>query len=229
MYQGTEDSQSATEPPANRSQSATAYSLLRERIVLGELVPGQTVTERGLVEETAIGKTPIREALAKLVTDGFVVAVPRRGYLITALTLSDADELIELWRLVGPPTVRLACERNRDEVLLALHECVDEMKSDLEAGRRFFVRVAEASGNRRLLEVNRRLFHDLYRFLFLAYRHEAPKDWLVRDLKAMRSALVKGNIDAAIKAYIGSIEHGALELRTILSSLPSVRRAPLTS
>ena len=210
-------------------QSAAAYEQLREWIVVGELEPGSLVTERGLMAATGFGKTPVREALARLVSDRFVTPLPRRGYEITPLTLADVDELLELWRIVGPATARLACVRNGPGVLAALGRPVRRMRNDLEAGRRFFGLLADASGNERLVEANRKLFQDLYRYFFLAYRDRAPKDWLVDDLGAMRAALAAGDVEGAVAAYTRSIDHGAAELHAILSTLPSVRRVPLTA
>jgi DNA-binding GntR family transcriptional regulator len=226
----------AAEPPTSapggavvRSQAESAYETLREQIVLGVLAPGAFVSERGLVEETGFGKTPVREALARLVVDGFVVSVPRRGYRITDLTLADVDELIDLWRAVGPFTVRRACERDPAAVLRALAASADPMRSDLEAGRALFEQLALASGNGRLVEANERLFHDLYRYLVLAYSDRTPKDWLARDLRAMARALRKGDVDAAVRIYERSIDHGESELHRLLRSLPSLRSASLTA
>ena len=103
------------------------------------------------------------------------------------------------------------------------------MRGDLEAGRSFFGLLADATGNERLVEANRRLFQDLYRFFFLAYRNRTPKEWLADDLGAMRAALVVGDVDSAVAAYTRSIDHGAAELHAILSTLPSVRHASLTA
>lgn len=211
------------------TQSATAYAALWNRIVVGELSPGTLVTERGLVQTLGVGKTPVREALARLVADGFVDAMPRRGYVVTALTLADVDELFELWRVIGPETARLACERRPGEVASVLTAHLEVLGTDLDAGRSVFESLAAATGNRRLVEANRRLFQDLYRFLFLAYNNSAPKRWLVRDLREMRDAIVAGDIVAAVAAYCRSIDDGAEELRLILSMLPSVRSASLTA
>ena len=153
----------------------------------------------------------------------------RRGYVVTALTLADVDELIELWRVLGPATVRLACERDCAAVVRALADATDPMRSDLEAGRDLFDRIADATGNSRLVEANRRLFHDLYRYLFLAYRDQQPKEWLARDLRRMRKSLQRGDVDGAVGAYQRSIDGGAAELHRLLGALPSLRAAPLTA
>ncbi len=214
---------------AASSQSAAAYAELRRRIVVGELPAGTLVTEWGLVEATGFGKTPVREALARLVMDRLVTSVPRRGYVVTQLTLADVDELIELWRAIGPATVRLACERDPQEVIRTLKDEIRYVRIDIEAGRRIFERFADASGNSRLAEANRRLFQDLYRYLLVAYRSQVPKQWLAKDLRDMRDAMTKGEVEAAMRAYERSIDDGATELRELLGSLPSIRKASLTA
>lgn len=69
------------------SQGEVAYAARRRRIIQCELEPGKRITEAQLAAETGIGKTPVREALTRLVQEGQVRSMPGHGYEITILPL----------------------------------------------------------------------------------------------------------------------------------------------
>src|SRR5688572_26208704 len=58
---------------------------LRDRIVRGELDPGTRLNERVLCEQLGISRTPLREAIKMLATEGLVALLPNRGAIVTPL------------------------------------------------------------------------------------------------------------------------------------------------
>ena len=60
----------------------SAYILLRNMIISGELAPDSAITENSIVERLAIGKTPVREAMRRLVLEGLLNVTPRLGYVV---------------------------------------------------------------------------------------------------------------------------------------------------
>jgi len=62
--------------PVREELADLAYAAVKQRIQRGDLAPGQRITEKGLVAETGLGKTPVREALGRLVTEGLVDVMP---------------------------------------------------------------------------------------------------------------------------------------------------------
>jgi GntR family carbon starvation induced transcriptional regulator len=85
---------------------AAVYERLREAILLGELEPGAITTQMALAEQYAVGRTPLREALRVLHSDGLVVNEPNRRVQVTSLTVSDAEELYTARILLEPAAVR---------------------------------------------------------------------------------------------------------------------------
>lgn len=86
---------------------AVVYEQLREAILLGELAPGAITTQMALAEHYAIGRTPLREALRVLQSEGLVVNEPNRRVQVTSLTVSDAEELYTARILLEPAAARL--------------------------------------------------------------------------------------------------------------------------
>src|SRR3954469_17001356 len=79
-----------------RQHGLTAYDTLRDRIVRGRLAPGARLIETELASELGVSRTPVREAIVRLVQDGLAVA-PRRStrtqVVVTPLTAADLHEL----------------------------------------------------------------------------------------------------------------------------------------
>jgi DNA-binding GntR family transcriptional regulator len=85
---------------------AAVYQRLREAILLGELEPGAITTQMALAEHFTAGRTPLREALRVLHSEGLVVNEPNRRVQVTSLTVSDAEELYTARILLEPAAVR---------------------------------------------------------------------------------------------------------------------------
>ena len=88
-----------------------AYETLRLRIVTNRVTPGEILNEKDLMAALEIGRSPLREALFRLQEENLVKPMPRLGYLVTTLDLSEMRELIELRRELEGFAGQLAAER----------------------------------------------------------------------------------------------------------------------
>ena len=91
--------------------SEVAYQKIKERIVTLKLRPRDQVDENVLVEELSIGRTPIREALFRLVAENLVAVVHGRGFFVRDITLSDLRDLFETMLILERSAVALAAKR----------------------------------------------------------------------------------------------------------------------
>jgi DNA-binding GntR family transcriptional regulator len=80
----------------NLSKNNLAYNKIKQEIVNGTLSKDTPVSESILVEKLQISRTPIRSALQKLQTEGFVRIIPNQGVVIKELTLEEANQLFDL-------------------------------------------------------------------------------------------------------------------------------------
>lgn len=109
--------------PKNKDQnqavplSEVAYQKIKERIVTLKLRPRDQVDENVLVEELSIGRTPIREALFRLVAENLVSVVHGRGFFVRDITLSDLRDLFETMLILERSAVSLAARRiQKDQI-----------------------------------------------------------------------------------------------------------------
>lgn len=106
--------QSVTIARANLSDSAEAA--VRTMIVDGVLGAGEHVNEVHLAARLGVSRTPLREALNRLVAEGALDARPRLGYFVKPLTLDEFDQLYDIRPLLDPEALRLGGLPSSDQM-----------------------------------------------------------------------------------------------------------------
>ncbi|MCZ6704427.1 MAG: GntR family transcriptional regulator [Bacteroidetes bacterium] len=105
-----------------------AYDLVERMIVTLELQPGTVFSEVELSEIIGIGRTPLREALQRLAGDRLVVALPRRGMMVTEINGSEYLALLDTRRVLDSLIAVRACRRSTPEQRRLLKKCADEIQ-----------------------------------------------------------------------------------------------------
>ena len=72
------------------------YQYLRDEMHSGQLLPGATINLNRISEKLGVSKTPLRDALIRLESEGFVTILPRRGVRVNQLTLQDIKDAYEI-------------------------------------------------------------------------------------------------------------------------------------
>lgn len=106
-----EGTSTAARPGQNdvgQSLSDGIYEWLRERIIDGTLAPGSRIRERELAERLKVSRVPIREALPQLESEGYIRTMPRRGAVVTRMTVRDVEELFDVRASLEVLAARLA-------------------------------------------------------------------------------------------------------------------------
>jgi DNA-binding GntR family transcriptional regulator len=110
---------------ANRSSiQGRVIDETRRRILTGELATGVNLSELALAEEFGVSRTPVREALKQLQTEGLVEIRPRVGTFVTTPSRREITELFEMKELLEGAAARLLAQRGRVPELDRLHENV---------------------------------------------------------------------------------------------------------
>ena len=85
-----------------------AYEILRHRLIMLDIAPGDPINEAALSSELDVGRTPIREALKRLESDHLVVSYPRRGTFASNVDLTDLSTISEMREVLEPIAARQA-------------------------------------------------------------------------------------------------------------------------
>src|SRR5690242_18298539 len=114
---------------AGASLHGEVLSRLRDYIVEGNLAEGERVPERELCEMFGISRTPLREALKVLASEGLLDLLPNRGARVRALTARDLTELFDVMGGLEAVAGRLACENISEEEIAEIERLHYEMYS----------------------------------------------------------------------------------------------------
>lgn len=104
--------------------SDQAYEMLLERILDLRIPPGALVHEQQLATEIGFGRMPVREAIARLATDRFITVLPRRGTVVTALSLDDVLDMFEAREAIECGVAYIAARRASDDDLATLRRLI---------------------------------------------------------------------------------------------------------
>ena len=126
-------------PAEHKLLSRTVADWLAERIISGEEIPGARLTETKLAEEAGVSRSPVREALRILQSEGLVDIVPRYGAQGAYIGLHDVEELYACRMLLEPACAGLAVEALEPDDVRELDVLRRRMERwcDLGDGRRF--------------------------------------------------------------------------------------------
>ena len=114
----------------NRPRSLTALVVdeLRARIVDSRLRLGEHLSENALASELGLSKTPVREALLQLKSEGLVEVLPQRGTYVFRLEAADVAKVSELREILEIEAATAAIDRNHDVLVSRLGEVVRNMR-----------------------------------------------------------------------------------------------------
>jgi DNA-binding GntR family transcriptional regulator len=150
----------------------TVYRLLRELIVSGELPGGTRLREQDLSERFQVSRTPVREALKRLLSEGLVASEPGRGIVVHSLSLDDVIDLYEIHEALQGRAARLAAQRLSEVDPLRLKTALEACGEALQAGdvekaiefdRRFESALRDAAHNEQLKRLIEQLHGSLAR------------------------------------------------------------------
>jgi DNA-binding GntR family transcriptional regulator len=143
-----------------------AYQAIKERILALELKPGQFLNELTLCEMLGMGRMPVHQAVHRLMADGLLEIIPRRGIVIRPDSLNEILTLLEARGAVEPNIAALAAERATRDQIATLQRLLRESArlvdqrhrgAFMAVDRAFHQAVAEAAGNVILVDAQRPL------------------------------------------------------------------------
>ncbi len=165
-------------PPISRaSLHEEIAEHLRNMIFDGELVAGARIPEKDLCSRFGVSRTPLREALKVLASEGLLTLLPNRGARVSQLTTEDVDEMFPVMGALEALSGELACQRITDEEIaeikalhyqMALHHTRGDRADYFRLNEAIHERILDAAGNRTLAAVFRGLTGRIRRARYMA-------------------------------------------------------------
>lgn len=119
---------------SRQSAAEQVYRALRERIEDGSLAPGQQLADAELAAQLGVSRTPVREALRRLVDQGAVETVPGRHTRVAAVQEADASQVLPLLGVLHEFALRTALPAMTDADLDEMTRHNEHVREAIEAG-----------------------------------------------------------------------------------------------
>lgn len=195
------------------------YEELRKQILTLQLKPGMQLDEVSLATQFGVSRSPVRDALARLVSEGLVTILPNRTLLVTPLEIEEFPQYIAALDLTQRAVTRLAATNRTDADLARIREANTAYIGALKGGsfqemsernKAFHMEIAKAGHNRyltgyyeKLLGEGQRLLHLHFDFIVSSANLTKPEE----DHDEIIEAIANRQADAAERA---SHEHTIL-------------------
>ena len=191
LDQTTEKPGSAEEAEAGGVMRITRVTLhdavlnqVRDMIIEGKLTPGSRINEGQLGASLGVSRTPLREAIKTLASEGLVEIIPAKGAIVRRFTEKDIREILEVLKALEQSAARLACLRASDadiakiralhEAMLGFYKARNRM-SYFKLNQAIHSALVQAAGNAMLAQTHETLQARIKRIRFVG--HEGPDRW----------------------------------------------------
>lgn len=178
------DPVTATNRIERQSLHEAILTRLRDMIIEGDLAPGTRINEGQIGEQLGVSRTPLREAIKFLASEGLVELVPTRGAVVKKFSGKEVRDMLEVIRTLEQSAAVRACEVASDEEIAAVRALHDEMQAAYDRGDRLryyklnqqiHTRLVALAGNGALSDVHATLQTRLKRIRYVG--HEGPEKW----------------------------------------------------
>jgi len=192
--------ESIVEPICPRPLHSEVADRLRDLIVQGELEPGARLNERLLTERFGISRTPLREAIKMLASEGLVQLLPNRGAVVTAITRKSALDMFQVIGVLESLAGELACERATNEDIdeitrlhaaMRRHHKRRELNEYFRLNQEIHQRIIDCAGNGELADIYRRLSVRLRRARYMANYSKERWDEAMAEHEQILDALAQ--------------------------------------
>ena len=207
----------------------TVYETLKRDILDMTLAPGYQLDETRLSTRFSLSRTPVREALVRLTSEGLVTTLPNRNTIVAVIDFASVPMYLDALTLMYRVTTRLAAQRRASADIDEMQRWQDSFAKAVDAGdavamiaanRDFHLAIARAGGNPYFTEFFGRLLDQgqrLLRLYYSSYNDRVPEQYVVQH-DAMIAAVADRDEERADR--IGG-EHAAQVVTQIQSFLAS--------
>ena len=197
------------------SLSKKAYEAIRKSILSGDWKIGEIYNEKAIAADLGISRTPVREALLELASQGLIIFLPRRGLMVNRFTRRDVDEIFELRKAIELAAVVKITKASPPFDLFEIEESLLQQRKTakqkdylafMEADRSFHTYFSKLTNNRRLIAILENLRDMIHLMGTKALSVEGRALAVIEEHQAIFDAVKKGNVDEARRAMEAHLE-----------------------
>ncbi len=193
-------------PEDSEIKQPQVYQILRQAILSEQLKPGERLVERKLAMQLGVSRTPVREAIRKLESEGLLKHIPRKGVVVARLSPQEAWEIYHIRAVLEGLAARLAAEWITAKELEHLEKLIAEMEKAVETkdlnylnelNSQFNEAVYGAAKSPRLKQMISNLYDYIVSFARVGYSLPGRIQEVLAEHRALFEAIKKGDVEEA--------------------------------
>jgi DNA-binding GntR family transcriptional regulator len=221
--------QAAVSPISRRPLHEETVDRIRDLIVQGRLAPGERLNERVLCAQLGISRTPLREAIKLLATEGLVDLLPNRGAIVSHIDAARLAETLHVMGALEGLAGELACRHASAEGIArirALHQkmLIRYERGDLQGyfqyNQAIHLGLVEASGNAILANAYRQLNANVRRARYMANLSSERWKEAVREHEAILAALEARDVSRLKRLLQDHLANKLASVLTVVENVP---------
>jgi len=191
------------------------YVALREAIIKNQFKSGERLMETELADEMMVSRTPVREAVRKLQSEGYVVMLPRKGTYVSSLTIQDVNDVFEIRGALESMAAYHAAVRATDEEIALIRDFIEteailwdstDLARTIESDIRFHSMLYRASQNKKIENLINDLREQTQRLRSSTLSRPGRLRFALDEHRQILAAIEARNPEAARDASIAHIE-----------------------
>lgn len=128
LHKSNSQTNASKKPPPVREW---AYNHIKSDVLAGLFEPGERLTEEHLAKSLGVSRTPVREALHKLATEGLIQPLESRGFCVAQDSREEIEDLFDIRAALEGYAIRIICERITDPTIKKLHGFIEKAEDAL--------------------------------------------------------------------------------------------------
>jgi DNA-binding GntR family transcriptional regulator len=153
--------------------SQKIYREIKKQIIRGFLEPGRKVFANKIAKDLDVSRTPVREALQKLSSEGYLKVTPNKATVVAEVSVEDAKEVLQVRGVLEGLAADICAKKINEKEIQKLEEIIQKMnlaikKGDLinycELDDNFHELILKICGNKRIIKIRGSLENFIYRF-----------------------------------------------------------------
>ena len=203
-----------------------AYRIIRQRILDNVYPAGYRALEREFAEELSLSRTPVREALLRLQSEGLIELIPRHGARVLPVSAGDMREIYDVLTALESMAAEIVTRRRPSAAELrplssASREMVEALRNDdldawARADEHFHRQLLELAGNSVLIQTVQLLWDRAHRARMVTLRLRPRPVHSTKEHNAIVEAIRAGDPEATVRLYRSHRQRASMELLAIL-------------
>jgi len=191
----------------NTTMRETIYKAIKQSIIDGKLAVGDRIVEKTFAEAFRVSRTPVREALRRLETEGHVEYIPRTGVIVSGISKADVIEVYKIRKSLEAMMLEEVIENIDELYLKRLENYIDTAKSDvanedisvvMEHYESFNTILLEVAQMPRLAAVLSQIKEYVFRFRRISASKETRRSEVAREHENILGAIKSKDLELAI-------------------------------